>query len=213
MAGELIYKKMASVAADIKGVPKDGYNQQQKFAFRSIDDTVAIVKAAMDRHGVVLAPEVIDTERWQYTTSKGSVMNAVGVSVNYTFFAEDGSSITTSMVGEASDSGDKATSKALSMALKYLFFQTFLCGTDPDPDATTVDGQAVTDPFGLTPEDKSYITELGKRAGLEKEALRQAIEESVGRQITSTADLLRTDIPAIEQGLGNLNANKESENE
>jgi ERF superfamily len=202
MSEGLIYKKMAAVMADIKGVPKDGYNQAQRFSFRSIDDTVNIVKHAMDKHGVTLVPTVDHVERWTYETSKGSTMNAVNVMVSYTFFAEDGSCVMASMTGEASDSGDKATSKALSMALKYLFFQTFLCGTDPDPDAEAAPPAAVVvNPGALTAADKTRIAALGKKAGFEKDALRSAIADIVGRQISSTADLVRDDLPSIERHL------------
>jgi hypothetical protein len=196
----LIYKKMAAVMADIKGVPKDGYNQAQRFSFRSIDDTVAIVKTAMDKHGVTLLPAVDHVERWSYETAKGSTMNAVNVIVSYTFFAEDGSCVMASMTGEASDSGDKATSKALSMSLKYLFFQTFLCGTDPDPDAE-VAPEAVESPNALTSADKTKIAALGKRVGLERDALREAIENAVGRPIASTNDLTKDDLSGIEKYL------------
>jgi hypothetical protein len=51
----------------------------------------------------------------------------------------DGSSVTTVITGEAMDSGDKATNKAMSVALKYALLQMFLIPTDDmrDPDATT----------------------------------------------------------------------------
>ena len=44
---QLIFKKMAEVLADTMPVEKNGYNQAQKFAFRSIDDTVASVRKAL----------------------------------------------------------------------------------------------------------------------------------------------------------------------
>jgi len=197
----LIYAKMAAVMADIKGVPKDGYNQAQRFSFRSIDDTVSIVKASMDKHGVSLVPTVDHVERWTYETSKGSTMNAVNVIVSYTFFAEDGSCVMASMTGEASDSGDKATSKALSMAMKYLFFQTFLCGTDPDPDAEVAPAPVATNPSALTQADKTRLAALGKQAGLEKDSLRDVIQHVVGRPIASTNDLTRNDLTDIESHL------------
>jgi hypothetical protein len=137
---DLIYKKMAAITAELSGVPKAGWNPTQKFAFRSVDDTVAAVHAALVKHEVVCLPEVLSVERSAYTTSKGSEMHVASVLVGYTFAASDGSMVTTTMAGESADSGDKATSKALSMAFKYALFQTFTIPTgDPDPDSETAE--------------------------------------------------------------------------
>ena len=195
--GALIYSKMAQVIADTAPVEKNGYNSGQKFHFRSIDDTVASVRKALIKNGVAILPEVLSVERSSYQTGKGSTMNVADVLISYTFVAEDGSSLTTSMAGQAADSGDKAVSKAISMAQKYAFFNTFLCGTDADPDAEIAE-EAVVDPTALSQPDKTHIAALGKRVGLERDSLREAIQDAVGRPIASTADLVKTDIPEIE---------------
>ena len=87
------------------------------------------------------------------------------------------------------------------MALKYLFFQTFLCGTDPDPDGEVAPPAIVVDPGALTQADKTRIAALGKRAGLEKDELRDTIAQVVGRPISSTGDLKRADLSDIESHL------------
>ena len=198
---QLIYKKMADVMADTMPVEKNGYNQAQKFAFRSIDDTVASVRKALVANNVAVLPEVLNVEKTTYQTKSGSTMNVADVLVAYTFVAEDGSSVVTSMAGQAADSGDKALSKALSMAFKYLCFQTFLCGTDGDPDAEIVEPVATVDPTVLTAADKAKIAQLGKRAQLDKDVLKDAIQDAVGRPINSTSDLVRDDLPKIESYL------------
>lgn len=208
MSEGLIYKKMAQAMADAAPVEKAGYNQQQGFKFRSIDDTVASVRKALIKNGIAILPDVMNVERSTYTTAKGSVMNVADVLVSYTFVAEDGSSLTTSMVGQAADSGDKAVSKAISMAQKYVFFNTFLCGTDADPDAESAP-EAAVDPTALSAADKTRIAALGKRVGLEKESLREAVQEAVGRPIGSTDDLVKADIVEIEAYLAEMQASKE----
>lgn len=204
MPTELIYQKMAQVMADTVPVEKNGFNQQQGFKFRSIDDTVASVRRALVKHNVAILPDVVSVERWTYQTAKGSTMNVADVLVAYTFVAEDGSSVITTMTGQAADSGDKAVSKALSMCFKYLCFQTFLCGTDGDPDAEIVEPPAEVDSNALTSADKTKITQMGKRVNLEKKALQDAIQEALGRPITSTADLVKTDLPDIETYLSGM---------
>ena len=136
----LIYAKMAAVMADTKAVPKAGYNQAQRFNFRTVDDTVATVNAAMTKHGVTLVPEVLSCTPTTIADDKGRNVTTVHVMVAYTFFAEDGSSVQAVMAGEGRDLGDKATSKALSMALKYALFQVLLIPTgDPDPDGDSIE--------------------------------------------------------------------------
>lgn len=138
--GGMIFAKMAAVMADTKAVPKAGYNQAQRFNFRTVDDTVATVNAAMTKHGVVLVPEVLSCTPSTITDDKGRIVTSVHVLVAYYFYAEDGSSVQAIMAGEGRDLGDKATSKALSMALKYALFQALLIPTgDPDPDGEIVE--------------------------------------------------------------------------
>ena len=200
----LIASKMAAVLADTQPVEKNGMNQQQGFKFRSIDDTVASVRKALIKHNVAIVPEVVNVEKSTYQTKSGAVMNVSDVLVNYSFIAEDGSSVVATMAGQASDSGDKAVSKALSMAFKYLCFQTFLCGTDGDPDAEVAPEAVTPAQAGLTAADKKRISTLGERAGLDKAKLKEAIQEAVGRPIASTADLIKSDLPEIEAYLAEM---------
>ena len=200
----LIASKMAAVLADTQPVEKNGMNQQQGFKFRSIDDTVASVRKALIKHNVAIVPEVVNVEKSTYQTKSGAVMNVSDVLVNYSFIAEDGSSVVATMAGQASDSGDKAVSKALSMAFKYLCFQTFLCGTDGDPDAEVAPEAVTPAQAGLTAADKKRISTLGERAGLDKAKLKEAIQEAVGRPIASTADLIKSDLPEIEAYLADM---------
>ena len=57
-------------------------------------------------------------------------MGHVTVVVAYTFTAPDGSSIVTSAAGEAMDSGDKATPKAMSVAYRTALLQALCLPTD-----------------------------------------------------------------------------------
>jgi hypothetical protein len=62
--------------------------------------------------------------------------------------AEDGSKHTVKTFGEAMDSGDKATNKAMSAAYKYAAFQAFAIPTegDNDADAQTHEVALLADP-------------------------------------------------------------------
>jgi hypothetical protein len=83
----------------------------------------------------------------QYTTKNGSSMSRVIVQATYTLtHAESGQSETVQALGEGSDSGDKATSKAMTSALKYALRQTFLIETGDDPDHTPSEQQERSQP-------------------------------------------------------------------
>nr|MDQ3012540.1 ERF family protein [Acidobacteriota bacterium] len=57
------------------------------------------------------------------------------LAIAYTFYAPDGSNIRAVVVGEAMDSGDKSSNKAMSAALKYALLQIFCVPTEANEDA------------------------------------------------------------------------------
>ena len=65
-------------------------------------------------------------------------MASVRLLVRHTFYAEDGTHVVCVTLGEAMDSGDKASNKAMSAALKYALIETFLIPTfEADRDTET----------------------------------------------------------------------------
>jgi hypothetical protein len=69
-------------------------------------------------------------------TQKGGTLFYVTVEAEFDFVsAKDGSKVTVRTYGEAMDSADKATNKAMSAAYKYAAFQTFCIPTEGDNDA------------------------------------------------------------------------------
>ena len=124
-----IYGALAKVMTEVGVVGKSRKNPQQGYQFRGIDDVVAEVQEVLARHGVVVAPRVIDREREMIATKSGGTMASVRLLVEHTFFAEDGSSVVATTLGEAMDSGDKASNKAMSAALKYALTETLMIPT------------------------------------------------------------------------------------
>ncbi len=132
-----IYEAMAAIMADVEALGKDKRNQQQGFNYRGVDDVYNTMHPILSKHGVFMTPEVLGQERDERTTTKGGTLLYSRVTMRYTFWAKDGSSVACSVVGEGMDSGDKATNKAMSIAHKYALFQCFAIPTEdmPDPDA------------------------------------------------------------------------------
>lgn len=137
MADRMIYKAISQTMADIGVVGKDDVNKSQGFKYRGIDAVMNALNPAMIKNGIFVVPEVLEQTREERITNKGNNLIYSICKVKYTFFAEDGSSVQAVVIGEGMDSGDKATNKAMSIALKYACFQIFCIPTEEmkDPDA------------------------------------------------------------------------------
>ena len=131
---------MSQVMSEIGHVGKDQKNQAQGFKFRGIDQFVNALYPALTKHGVFMVPRVVsssqeirDVER---SNGKKGTDKHVSLLVEYDFFAEDGSKVTAGPIAaEGLDSGDKATNKAMSAALKYALIQTFSIPTEDMAEA------------------------------------------------------------------------------
>lgn len=136
-----IYEAISRCMEEIGAVGKDAVNKQQGFKYRGIDAVMNAINPALVKNHVFIVPEVLEQQRQERTTSKGTVLIYSICRIKYTFYAEDGSSIEAVTVGEGMDSGDKATNKAMAIAFKYACFQVFCIPTEEmkDPDGETPD--------------------------------------------------------------------------
>lgn len=130
-----IYKAISAVLADVGAVGKDGYNGFNKYKYRSIDAVMNAMHPAMAKHGIFVIPEVLDVTREERQSQKDGVVIYSVAKVKYTFYAEDGSSVSAVVVGEGMDKGDKSTNKAMSAAFKYACFQAFCIPTEEMVDS------------------------------------------------------------------------------
>ena len=121
------------------GIKKNQRNKDQGFDFRGIDDVYNTLAPLLAKNSLVVIPRVTSRTVTQYTTGRGTLMFNVAVIVRYEIAsAIDGSRTFAIAPGEASDSGDKATNKAMSAAYKYMMFQLFCIPIDVlDADAST----------------------------------------------------------------------------
>lgn len=133
----LIYTTIAEVISKIGAISKDRQNQQQHFQYRGVDDVMNELHSVFAECGLFIVPTVLSEERTEGKSKSGSVMFYTRQKIQFTFYAKDGSHIESTVIGEAMDSGDKASNKALSIAFKYVCLQVFCIPTeeDKDPDA------------------------------------------------------------------------------
>lgn len=131
-----VHQAMAAVMADIESVGKHDRNTQQGFNFRGIDAVVNAVGPALREHGVLMIPTAGEPTVDQYQSRGGAQMTHVLLPVTFTFYGPDGDSLTCTVIGEASDAGDKVMSKAHSVAWRVALLECFAIPTDePDPDS------------------------------------------------------------------------------
>lgn len=136
-----IYESITKIIAEIPAIGKEKVNKTQGFKYRGIDDVMNAIQPLLAKYKVFITPEVLEQTREERQSTKGGTLIYSICKIKYTFYAEDGSNVTAITIGEGMDSGDKATNKAMAIAMKYALFQVFCIPTDEmkDPDAETPD--------------------------------------------------------------------------
>jgi hypothetical protein len=114
-----IYALIPKVSASIGAVGKTQQNRDQNYKFRGIAELMNAAHPAMMEHGVFCVPEIIDHVTTEKLTKSGNTMFRVVIQVRHRFYASDGSFVEAVTYGEAMDTSDKATNKAMSFAFKY----------------------------------------------------------------------------------------------
>lgn len=133
----MIYELIGKAIGKIGAIGKDNVNQQQKFRYRGIDQVYNALNPVMAELGIFFCPEVLDMRREDRVTKNGTALTYTILTIRFTAYAPDGSSVSLTVMGEGMDSGDKGCNKAMSVAMKYAMFQLFCIPTEEmkDPDA------------------------------------------------------------------------------
>lgn len=161
-----VFEAVAAVMGDVGAVKKDGRNTQQNFKFRGIDAVVNALSPAMRKHGLTVYPSKVEHRNGSTQLSGGKTATAPVVVVDYTFVGPEGDTFTSQVVAESFDLGDKATAKAMSVALRTCLLQTFMLPTDDaDPDEHTYERQTYSQPAQrpAAPADDAGATALAAR--------------------------------------------------
>ncbi len=134
-----IYQAIHGVMEEVGAIGKNRKNQQQGFMYRGVDEVMNALQPAFINHNIFVVPEVLEQLREERTTKNGGQLLYSILKVKFTYYADDGTNISATVVGEGMDSADKASNKAMSVAFKYACFQVFCIPTDEivDPDSET----------------------------------------------------------------------------
>ena len=134
-----VYQAINAVQTELAkiGISKSSRNSQGAgYNFRGIDAVYNVLSSIMAQNGLCIIPRMLSRVCEERQSKSGSALFYVTVEAEFDLVsAEDGSKHTAKTFGEAMDSGDKATNKAMSAAYKYMAFQTFAIPTEGDNDA------------------------------------------------------------------------------
>jgi hypothetical protein len=113
-----------------------------KFAFRGIDGVINHLSPYFQKYGVVVIPAVVDKVTSTREIQGGKAITQTDLTVMFTFYAPDGTSVAAQTVGLAQDYADRSAAQAQSVALRVALLQTFFLPTqDREPEVAGEDTQ------------------------------------------------------------------------
>lgn len=168
-----VHETINAVMRDVTFLEKGEKNTHQGFNFRGIDAVMQRVGPAMRKHGLVAYPRLMPEYTREGTkATKNSTAKTVDIVVEVVWRGPAGDEISSIVAAEAFDSGDKATAKAMSVALRTAYLQTLCLPTDePDPDSYTYELASTEDREGflkkiqaMGPQDMAELRRLQSQA-------------------------------------------------
>lgn len=202
-----VYKLIAEVAGELAtgGISKNQRNTQGAgYNFRGIDDVYNALAPILAKHGLVILPRCIARTVAERQARGGGVLFSVVVEAEFDFVSSfDGSHHTVKTYGEAMDSGDKATNKAMSAAYKYAMFQAFCIPTEGDNDADSSTHTVAAEL--LNKEQIVKIKELATDLGADVTAITKFYN------VSSIDDVAAAAFPSIVRSLEKKRKEKQNE--
>lgn len=189
----IVYKAISAVAGDLAsiGIAKDRRNTQGAgYNFRSIDDVLNALASILVKNGLVILPRMVGRESIERQAKSGGALYYVCVEAEFDLVAvEDGSKHTIRTFGEAMDSSDKATNKAMSAAYKYAAIQAFCIPTEGDNDADAHTPIAAPQFVRCSKEQEQKIAELVQATGTDIVAMFTYFSGQAGRELVEFSDV------------------------
>jgi len=140
-----------------------------KVNFRGIEAAMNEMSVVLIRHKITVTPRYLDLtiqERPKGDPKDGKATRFVTVKGSFSFAAPDDSAVVCECYGEAMDSGDKATTKAQSVAFRTALFQQFVVPTmamDPEADADGDGGDIPADALAAAEKGMLAYQDFWKR--------------------------------------------------
>lgn len=125
-----IYEKLNKILHEVGKIPKNGFNAFHKYHYMKESDITEALRPLLAKHGLAVA----------FSTNEIREMrnDCLAVEVEITIGDAAGNEITSTVWGMGQDRGEKGIYKAMTGAVKYWLYKSFLVSTDDDPEATDV---------------------------------------------------------------------------
>jgi ERF superfamily len=175
----------ARVMADVQSISKGDRRDDPggRYTFRGVDRVINAVGPAVRRHGVLVLPtKIMSKEYGETRTAKGAVMQECKVTVQWTVLGPKGDQLPPlESAGEATDTQDKSTAKAISVAHRVLFLTALQIPTqDPDVDRGHERGER---PMPMPTDYRDEIihadTSLGRLRQIRTELVQHRLAERI----------------------------------
>lgn len=181
-----VHVAWARVMADVQSISKSDQRNDAggRYSFRGVDRVVNAVGPALRRHGVLVLPtKIVSKEYGESRTSGGKTMQECTVTVQWTVIGPGGDMLPFPLesAGEATDTQDKSTAKAISVAQRVLFLTSLQIPTqDPETDRGHERGER---PLPRAADYRDEIvdprTSLGRLKAIRGEIQRHRLGEQV----------------------------------
>lgn len=196
-----VHAAWSRVMADVQWVGKE-HSTTLKYSFRGIDAVLNAVGPALRKHGVLVMPVQVEPEFTTINTRSGAVMNYCRATVTYAIFGPLGDRFPVDGVslGEAFDSGDKASTKAQSIALRTFYINALAIPTN-EPERDTEHGEQHEIAAPTPPTAEEYAEEIQR----DTTSIRRL--QTIRRELIDHPDIrdaIVVDLGGQEIQLGNL---------
>lgn len=112
--------------------PKDGYNQGQRYRYRTEGLLKRNFQRALLDAGLIYKLDIAEVAQMP---AVGAMSTHLRANAYLTLIdCDTGASLSYNVISEAADAGDKATAKLMTMALKSAISTEFAISSDDDPD-------------------------------------------------------------------------------
>lgn len=135
--------KLHAIMSGIESLPKDGYNQFQKYAYTTDRAIKEAVHAGMVEHGVLFRLVEVDQSVIEKPRADGAARSLTLIHMRYEFSdVETGEAIEGSICAQGEDAGDKGIYKAITGAIKYAMTTTFMIPAGDDAEQEEAERQS-----------------------------------------------------------------------
>lgn len=175
-----VTRAIAAVMADLPAIGKKD-KSPEGYTYRGIEAITKNLQPLLAKHGVIIVPNATVMQVLPAPAMKDGWQD-VHMSVTWTVYGPDGSSITATTHGIGRDRADKGANKAHTQALKYLLLSLFMVADKADDS----DGHSYDPP--VEPSAGQRLFDLAKSTkGTPLEQQLRDLAATNNRKLTATA--------------------------